>query len=66
MLQVDEIVRELRRKNVGVLDSRDRTSVAKWGKAATAAAATAAFLGRAVLGGIIAGIMAARDPAGED
>ena len=63
MLQVDEIVRELRRKNVGVLDSRDRTSVAKWGKTA---AATAAFLGRAVLGGIIAGIMAARDPAGED
>ena len=61
MLQVDEIVRELRRKNVGVLDSRDRTSVAKWGKAATAA-----LLGRAVLGGIIAGIMAARDPAGED
>ena len=65
MLQVDEIVRELRRKNVGVLDSRDRTSVAKWGKAATAAA-TAAFLGRAVLGGIIAGIMAAKDLASED
>lgn len=63
MLQVDEIVRELRRKNVTVLDSRDQTSVAKWGKTA---AATAVFLSGAVLGGIIAGIMAAKDLASED
>ena len=63
MLQVDEVVRELRRKNVTVFDSRDQTSVAKWGKTA---AATAVFLSGAVLGGIIAGIMAAKDLASED
>ena len=63
MLQVDEVVRELRRKNVTVLDSRDQTSVAKWGKTA---AATAVFLSGAVLGGVIAGIMAAKDLASED
>ena len=63
MLQVDDVVRELRRKNVTVFDSRDQTSVAKWGKTA---AATAVFLSGAVLGGIIAGIMAAKDLASED
>jgi len=63
MLQVDEVVRELRRKDVNVLDSRDQTSAAKWGKTA---AATVVFLGGAVLGGIIAGIMAAKDLANED
>ena len=62
MLEVDDVVRELRQKNVNVLDSRDQTSVAKMGKAA---AATVVFLGGAVLGGIIASIMAAKD-ANED
>lgn len=58
MLQVDDVVRELRRQGVDVLDSRDQTSTAKWGKAK---AATVALLGGAVLGGGVAGIMAAKD-----
>lgn len=58
MLQADDVVRELRRQDVNVLDSRDQTSTAKWGKAK---AATVAFLGGAVLGGIVAGIMSAVD-----
>ncbi len=58
MLQADDVVRELRRQDVDVLDSRDQASTAKWGKAK---AATVAFLGGAVLGGIVAGIMSAID-----
>ena len=58
MLEVDGVVRELRQKNVNVLDSRDQTSAAKMGKAA---AATVVFLGGAVLGGIVASIMGAKD-----
>lgn len=58
MLQADDVVRELRRQDVNVLDSRDQTSAAKWGKAK---AATVAFLGGAVLGGIVAGIMSTID-----
>ena len=58
MLQADDVVRELRRQGVNVLDSRDQTSAAKWGKAK---AATVAFLGGAVLGGIVAGIMSTID-----
>lgn len=58
MLQADDVVRKLRRQDVNVLDSRDQTSAAKWGKAK---AATVAFLGGAVLGGIVAGIMSTID-----
>ncbi len=59
MIEVDEIVRELRKQNVEVLDSRDQTSTGKFGKAA---AATVAFLGGAVLAGIVAAIVANKDP----
>ena len=59
MLQVDDVVRELRRQGVNVLDSRDQTSTAKRDKAR---AATVAFLTGAVLGGIVAGIMTAEAP----
>ena len=63
MLQVDDVVRKLRRQGVNVLDSRDQTSAAKWGKAraATVAFLGGAVLGEIVLGGIVAGIMAAED-----
>lgn len=53
MLEVDDIVRELRRQDVEVHDSRDQTTTAKVGKAATVA-----FLGGAVLGGIVAALAA--------
>lgn len=55
MLEVDDVVRELRQQGVDVVDSRDQTSAAKRGKAA---AATVAFLGGALLGGIIASLVA--------
>ena len=58
MLEVDGVVRELRQKNVNVLDSRDQTSAAKMGKAAAGAVV---FLGGAVLGGIVASIMSAKN-----
>ena len=58
MLEVDGVVRELRQKNVNVLDSRDQTSAAKMGKAAAGAVV---FLGGAVLGGIVTSIMAAKN-----
>ena len=58
MLEVDDVVRGLRRQGVDVVDSRDQTSAAKRGKAA---AATVAFLGGALLGGIIAGVIADRE-----
>lgn len=58
MLEVDDVVRGLRRQGVDVVDSRDQTSAAKRGKTA---AATVAFLGGALLGGIIAGVIADRE-----
>ena len=58
MLEADNIVRRLRKHGVDVADSRDQTSSAKRGKAA---AATVAFLGGALLGGIIAGVMADKE-----
>ncbi len=58
MREADVIVRRLRKHGVDVADSRDQTSSAKRGKAA---AATVAFLGGALLGGIIAGVMADKD-----
>lgn len=61
MLEVDAIVRRLREHGVDVADSRDQTSAAKRGKAA---AATVAFLGGALLGGIIAGVMADKESKG--
>ena len=59
MVEADEIADELRRQNVQVLESRDQTSAARFGKTA---AATVAFLGGAVLGGIIAAILSDKDP----
>ena len=59
MVEADGIADELRKQNVQVLDSRDQTSAAKFGKTA---AATVAFLGGAVLGGIIAAILSDKDP----
>lgn len=58
MIEADEIADELRKQNVEVLDGRDQTSTAKFGKTA---AATVAFLGGAVLGGIVTAIMANKD-----
>lgn len=58
MLQADGVVRELRRQGVEVFDSKDQTSAAKREKTATT---MVALLGGAVLGGIVASILAARD-----
>ena len=58
MVEADEIADELRKQNVDVLNGRDQTSAGKFGKAA---AATVAFLGGAVLGGIVAAIIANKD-----
>ncbi|MCY3788914.1 MAG: helix-turn-helix transcriptional regulator [Gemmatimonadetes bacterium] len=64
MLEVDEVVRELRRQNVEVHDSRDQARSAPFGAVGGAAgaglAAPVAFLGGAVLGGIIATLLAER------
>lgn len=59
MLEVDDIVRELRRQGVEVHDSRDEAEsvLARIGKAGSGVAPVA-FLGGAVLGGIIATILA--------
>ena len=59
MIEADEIADELRKQDVEVLDGRDQTSAARFGKTA---AATVAFLGGAVLGGIVAAIMADKNP----
>ena len=59
MVEADEIADELRKQDVEVLDGRDQTSTAKFGKTA---AATVAFLGGAVLGGIVAAIIADKNP----
>ena len=58
MLQADEVVRELRRQGVEVFDSKDQTSAAKRERTATT---MVALLGGAVLGGIVASILAAKD-----
>ena len=58
MVEADEVAGKLRAQGVEVLDSRDQTSAAKFGKTA---AATVAFLGGAVLGGIVAAIVANKD-----
>lgn len=59
MVEADEIADALRKQDVEVLDGRDQTSAARVGKTA---AATVAFLGGAVLGGIVAAIMADKNP----
>ena len=61
MLEVDDIVRELRRQDVEVHDSRDQAASASAGAARGGAGAAVAFLGGAVLGGIIAAMLANRD-----
>ena len=53
MLETDEIVRVLRQQDVEVHDSRDQVRSARPG-----GAAAVAFLGGAVLGGIIAAMLA--------
>lgn len=58
MVEADDVAGKLREQDVEVLDSRDQTSASKVGKKA---AATVAFLGGAVLGGIVAAIMASKD-----
>ena len=58
MLEVDDVVRELRKEGVEVHDSRDQARSAPVGGGGTAAVA---FLGGAVLGGIIAAILANRN-----
>ena len=71
MLEVDKIVRELRRQDVEVHDSRDQavsaSGVTGAGKAgggngigAVGGPAAVAFLGGAVLGGVIAALLAKR------
>ena len=60
MLEVDDVVRELRRQNVEVHDSRDQASSPPFGAAGAGLAAPVAFLGGAVLGGIIASLLAER------
>ena len=75
MLEVDEIVRELRRQDVEVHDSRDQTMSASGGMGAGkvgegsgigagGGAAAVAFLGGAVLGGVIAALLANRKSQG--
>ena len=58
MLEVDDIVRELRREGVEVHDSRDQAASSSAGRGGAAAVA---FLGGAVLGGIIAAMLANRN-----
>ena len=58
MLEVDEIVRELRREGVEVHDSRDQAASSSTGRSGATAVA---FLGGAVLGGIIAALLANRN-----
>ena len=56
MLEADDLVRELRRRGVEVHDSRDQVRSARPG-----GAAAVAFLGGAVLGGIVAAMLADRN-----
>ncbi len=64
MLEVDDVVRELRRRNVEVHDSREQARSAPFGPMGAAAGASlagpVAFLGGAVLGGIIAALLSER------
>ncbi len=64
MLEVDDVVRELRKQNVEVHDSRDQARSAPFGGVGVGAGAgltgPVAFLGGAVLGGIIATLLAER------
>lgn len=64
MLEVDDVVRELRRQDVEVHDSRDQAKSAPFGAvgaaAGTSLAGPVAFLGGAVLGGIIAALLSER------
>lgn len=62
MLEVDEIVRELKRQGVEVHDSRDQ---ARSASARAGGAAAVAFLGGAVLGGIITAMLANRNSGNE-
>ena len=62
MLEVDEIVRELKRQGVEVHDSRDQ---ARSASARPGGATAVAFLGGAVLGGIIAAMLASRNSGNE-
>ena len=63
MLEVDDVVRELRRQNVEVHDSRDQAKSPPFGRVGGGGAGLAgpvAFLGGAVLGGIIAALLSER------
>ena len=64
MLEVDDVVRKLRKQNVEVHDSRDQAKSASLGATGAAGgpslAGPVAFLGGAVLGGIIATLLAER------
>ena len=62
MLEVDDIVRELKKQGVEVHDSRDQ---ARSASASTRGAAAVAFLGGAVLGGIITAMLANRNRGNE-
>lgn len=59
MLELDNLVRELRKQNVEVHESREQ---AKSSSAKAGGAAAVAFLGGAVLGGIITAMLADREP----
>ena len=61
MLEVDDVVRELRREGVEVHDSRDQAWSASVGAVGVGGTAAVAWLGGAVLGGIIAAILANRN-----
>lgn len=58
MLEVDDLVRELRKQNVEVHESREQVKSAS---AKAGGAAAVAFLGGAVLGGVITALLADRD-----
>ena len=58
MLEVDDVVRELKKEGVEVHDSRDHARSERVGGGRTAAVA---FLGGAMLGGIITAILANRN-----
>ena len=61
MMEADEVVRELRTQDVEVNVGRDRAVSAKpWARGATVA-----FLGGAVLGGVIAALLAEKNEDGE-
>ena len=62
MLEVDDIVRELKRQGVEVHDSRAQ---ARSASASAGGAAAVAFLGGAVLGGIITAMVANRNRGNE-